>query len=82
MLYIALQTQIQFISSKPSHHTSSYSASTCNAKILVSETLCQRLLHLRGTSICPAQLNSLSTAALLGKGEYCTSEILQPGVES
>jgi len=26
-------------------------------------------LHLRGTNICPAQLNSLSTAALLGKGK-------------
>jgi len=26
-------------------------------------------LHLRGTNICPVQLNSLSTAALLGKGE-------------
>jgi len=26
-------------------------------------------LHLRGANICPAQLNSLSTAALPGKGD-------------
>ena len=43
MLYIALKTQIQIVSSKLSHHAPSPSASTCNAKIPVSETLCQTL---------------------------------------
>jgi len=43
MLYIASQTQIQFISSKPSHHTSIVTVLQLNANIPVSETLWQRL---------------------------------------